>query len=108
MDTCPAFETFLDCLGTRIPLKGFQGYAGGLDTKTDTTGTHSVHTTHQGFEVMFHVSTMLPYFPKDEQQVERKRHLGNDVVVIIFKESADDSFSPQNMASQFNRRDSHS
>lgn len=46
---------------------------------------------------------MLPYFPKDTQQVERKRHLGNDVVMIIFKENSDDVFSPQIMASQFNR-----
>lgn len=46
---------------------------------------------------------MLPYFPKDMQQVERKRHLGNDVVMIIFKENPDDIFQPQIMASQFNR-----
>lgn len=29
---------------------------------------------------------MLPYTPDDPQQLARKRHLGNDVVVIIFQE----------------------
>ena len=35
--------------------------------------------------MMFHVSTLLPFFPADPQQVERKRHIGNDLVVIIFQ-----------------------
>ncbi len=45
----------------------------------NTTGTHSVYTRFLGIEIMFHVSTLLPYFEKDKQQVERKRHIGNDV-----------------------------
>jgi hypothetical protein len=40
------------------------------------------------FAVMFHVSTYIPFHGADAQQVERKRHLGNDVVVIIFKGKA--------------------
>lgn len=35
---------------------------------------------------MFHVSTMIPYTEDDPQQLARKRHLGNDVIVIIFQE----------------------
>jgi len=45
---------------------------------------------------------MLPYFPKDPQQVERKRHLGNDVVLVIFKESSEDMFPAHRISSQFN------
>jgi hypothetical protein len=52
---------------------------------------------------MFHVSTLLPFFPKDDQQVERKRHLGNDVCVIIFKDSAATPFDPTSIKSEFNR-----
>lgn len=33
---------------------------------------------------MFHVSTLLPYSRDNRQQVERKRHIGNDIVNIIF------------------------
>lgn len=84
----------------------------------DLTGTHSVYTRWQGYEVMFHVSTLLPLTPGSGPQVhgacrgragggdaapiadgcmpaalgpgarqlERKRHIGNDIVVIIFQE----------------------
>ena len=36
---------------------------------------------------MFHVSTLLPYTPGCDQQVGRKRHIGNDLVVILFQVS---------------------
>lgn len=35
----------------------------------DTTGIHSVYTLYQGHEIMFHVSTMLPYSKENKQQV---------------------------------------
>ncbi len=35
----------------------------------DSTGTHSIRTKHYGYEVMFHVSTYLPYYERDKQQV---------------------------------------
>ena len=37
---------------------------------------------------MFHVAGFLPYYQHDQQQVERKRHIGNDVVVLVFKENS--------------------
>lgn len=33
------------------------------------TGTHSIVTKHCGYDIMFHVSTLLPYYPQDKQQV---------------------------------------
>ena len=50
---------------------------------------------------MFHVSTLLPFFPSDPQQLERKRHLGNDVVMIIFNEGST-PFDPAVIRSEFN------
>lgn len=38
----------------------------------------------EGHEIMFHVSTLLPFTPEQRQQVERKRHVGNDIVNIVF------------------------
>lgn len=35
----------------------------------DSTGTHSLYTTYQDYEIMFHVSTMLPYTLNNRQQV---------------------------------------
>lgn len=49
---------------------------------------------------MFHVSTLLPHSKIDRQQLERKRHIGNDIVAIIFQE-IDTTFNPECIASQF-------
>jgi len=96
------FEEFLDFLGERIVLKGWDKFRGGLDIKGDTTGQCSVYrSTANNIEVMFHVSTLLPFFPSDPQQLERKRHLGNDVVVIVFSEG-EESFDPSEIRSEFN------
>nr|BAC04605.1 unnamed protein product [Homo sapiens] len=97
------FQKFLNLLGDTITLKGWTGYRGGLDTKNDTTGIHSVYTVYQGHEIMFHVSTMLPYSKENKQQVERKRHIGNDIVTIVFQEGEESSpaFKPSMIRSHF-------
>ncbi|XP_078475206.1 GTPase-activating Rap/Ran-GAP domain-like protein 3 [Lampetra planeri] len=97
------FDKFLGLLGEQISLKGWVGYRGGLDTKNDTTGTHAVYTIYQGHEIMFHVSTMLPYSKDNRQQVERKRHIGNDIVTIVFQEGEEScvSFKPSMIRSHF-------
>uniref|UniRef100_UPI0037E8009E signal-induced proliferation-associated 1-like protein 3 isoform X2 n=1 Tax=Semicossyphus pulcher TaxID=241346 RepID=UPI0037E8009E len=100
-EASPAFSAFLELLGEQVLLKGFTKYAAQLDTKTDSTGTHSLYTTYQGYEVMFHVSTMLPYMPNNPQQLLRKRHIGNDIVTIIFQEPGALPFTPQNIRSHF-------
>ncbi|MBZ3889546.1 Ras-specific guanine nucleotide-releasing factor RalGPS1, partial [Sciurus carolinensis] len=100
-----AFQKFLNLLGDTVTLKGWTGYRGGLDTKNDTTGIHSVYTVYQGHEIMFHVSTMLPYSKENKQQVERKRHIGNDIVTIVFQEGEESSpaFKPSMIRSHFTR-----
>ncbi|XP_059841098.1 signal-induced proliferation-associated 1-like protein 3 isoform X5 [Hypanus sabinus] len=97
----PAFEEFLDQLGEKVLLKGFNKYAAQLDTKTDSTGTHSLYTTYLDYEIMFHVSTMLPYTPNNRQQLLRKRHIGNDIVTIIFQEPGALPFTPKTVRSHF-------
>ncbi|XP_046591861.1 GTPase-activating Rap/Ran-GAP domain-like protein 3 isoform X2 [Neodiprion lecontei] len=97
------FHRFLDLLGERIRLKGWDKYRGGLDVKGDMTGKESVYTVYAGHEVMFHVSTMLPHSKDNPQQLERKRHIGNDIVNVIFTDdpTALDSFNPNCIKSQF-------
>ncbi|KAG9481408.1 hypothetical protein GDO78_010572 [Eleutherodactylus coqui] len=97
----PAFEEFLQFLGERVRLKGFEKYRAQLDTKTDSTGTHSLYTNYKDYEIMFHVSTMLPYTPNNKQQLLRKRHIGNDIVTIVFQEPGAQPFSPKNIRSHF-------
>lgn len=47
-------------------------YRGGLDTMYGQTGDNSVYANYQGREIMFHVSTLLPYTDGDPQQVIRE------------------------------------
>uniref|UniRef100_A0A674NHK6 GTPase-activating Rap/Ran-GAP domain-like protein 3 n=1 Tax=Takifugu rubripes TaxID=31033 RepID=A0A674NHK6_TAKRU len=98
-----SFDKFLGLLGDSVTLQGWAGYRGGLDTKNDTTGIKSIYTVYQGHELMFHVSTMLPYSKENKQQVERKRHIGNDIVTIVFQEGDDasSSFKPSMIRSHF-------
>jgi hypothetical protein len=81
----PALDEFLEILGNKIQLKGFNGYRGGLDVVGDQTGEESVYTVYKGREIMFHVSTLLPFDEQDTQHVQRKRHIGNDIVVLVFQ-----------------------
>ena len=48
---------------------GFDKYKGGLDTVHDLTGLYSVYTHWRGIEIMFHVSSLLPYEKNDPQKV---------------------------------------
>ncbi|KAM8946313.1 signal-induced proliferation-associated protein 1 isoform 2-T2 [Pelodytes ibericus] len=97
----PAFQEFLSLLGDEVRLKGFDKYRAQLDNKTDSTGTHSLYTRYQDYEIMFHVSTMLPYTASNSQQLLRKRHIGNDIVTIIFQEPGAHPFTPQTIRSHF-------
>jgi len=93
---------FLDFLGTKVPLKNFENFRGGLDvSEKERDGKYSVYTNYEDYEIMFHVSTYMTFSSFDEQQIERKRHIGNDVVVIIFKEG-DSPFNPVSISSHFN------
>lgn len=100
IQTSPAFDEFLDVLGQRIRLKDHKGYRGGLDIQNGHTGDEAIYEVFKEREVMFHVSTMLPYTEGDSQQLQRKRHIGNDIVAIVFQES-NTPFSPDMIASHF-------
>ncbi|OAJ39451.1 hypothetical protein BDEG_23294 [Batrachochytrium dendrobatidis JEL423] len=83
----PAYKKFLTFLGETIELSGWRGYRAGLDVSgANNTGIQSVYTKWQGYEIMYHVATLLPHKPEDKQQLERKRHIGNDIVMIIFQD----------------------
>lgn len=97
----PLFDEFLSCIGENVRLLGFEKYRGGLDNKSDSTGLYSVYSTYDDCEVMFHVSTMLPYSANNRQQLSRKRHIGNDIVTIVFQEEGALPFTPKTIRSQF-------
>ncbi|KAK2827966.1 hypothetical protein Q5P01_019000 [Channa striata] len=96
----PAFAEFLQLLGDTVELQDFKGFRGGLDVSRGQTGSQSVYTIHRQREIMFHVSTKLPFTEGDTQQLQRKRHIGNDIVAVVFQEEAT-PFVPDMIASNF-------
>ncbi|KAM7083947.1 rap1 GTPase-activating protein 1 [Ciconia maguari] len=107
----PAFTEFLDVLGQRVQLRDFKGFrvpvphlhpgfGGGLDVTHGQTGSESVYCHFRDKEIMFHVSTKLPYTEGDAQQLQRKRHIGNDIVAIVFQDE-NTPFVPDMIASNF-------
>jgi len=97
---CPGLLELLDSAARRVDLAQHGGYRGGLDTQYGQTGQQSYYTQHQGKEVMFHVAPLLPYSDTDRQQLQRKRHIGNDIVALVFQEG-DTPFSPDIITSHF-------
>lgn len=91
-------------------------FRGGLDVFHGQTGSEAIFTSFQGREIMFHVATKLPFTEGDPQQVglrvvssckgdsqhatstgghsspplitqlQRKRHVGNDIVAVVYQE----------------------
>ncbi|XP_016985514.1 uncharacterized protein LOC108049020 isoform X1 [Drosophila rhopaloa] len=100
-ENSPLFDEFLTLLGDRVRLRGFDKYKGGLDTVHDLTGLFSVYTNWRNIEIMFHVSTLLPYEKHDPQKLQRKRHIGNDIVCVVFLEADNTRFSPACIKSHF-------
>ncbi|KAF9336378.1 Rap1 GTPase-activating protein 2 [Podila minutissima] len=97
------FQEFLEsgALGQKVALQGFERFSAGLDTRLCETGEYSYFDTWgDGFEIMYHVSTMLPFNTLDPQQIQRKRHIGNDIVCIVFVDG-DQPFVPNAIKSQF-------
>lgn len=97
----PEFECFYRELGNIHQQLGFSGFRAGLDVKNGSTGELMVHATEFGKEIVFHVSTLLPFSKDNRQQLERKRHLGNDICNIIFQEDPATEFQTDQYHSKY-------
>ncbi|EDR26839.1 rap GTPase-activating protein, putative [Entamoeba dispar SAW760] len=95
------YNDFIKLIGNIIELKGHKGFRAGLDVNSNTTGIKSVYTMFYSSEIMFHVATMLPHVIQDEQKTEKKRHIGNDFCVLIYKEG-DEIVDLNSFKSHFN------
>jgi len=74
-----AFEEFLSTIGEKIELKGYTGFAGGLDTTRNKTGAYSYKATFCNNNIMFHVAPFLPrYEQKARSQNSDSSRMTND------------------------------
>jgi len=102
IESCSSrFNEFMDSLGWPILLKNHPCYSGGLDVNDDRNGRSSVYVSGFDYEIMFHVAPLMPTDTKDEQQVNKKKHIGNDHIQIVYCES-DTEYHHLLVTSQFN------
>ncbi|KAH7073440.1 hypothetical protein BKA63DRAFT_444520 [Paraphoma chrysanthemicola] len=84
----PAYTAFISDLGTLCRLKDAKFNTGGLDTRDDEDGEFTYCWRDRCMELVFHVTTMMPTNPDDDMTYpNKKRHIGNDLVNIIFNDS---------------------
>ncbi|KAF2024995.1 hypothetical protein EK21DRAFT_117251 [Setomelanomma holmii] len=84
----PAYTAFIKDLGTLCRLKDAKFNTGGLDTRDDTDGEFTYCWRDRCMELVFHITTMMPTNPNDDMTYpNKKRHIGNDLVNIIFNDS---------------------
>lgn len=92
-DSCESeyFSQLIQGLGSQINLRGWKGFAGGLDVSEEVlTGDKAIYKKYskESVEVIYHVAPWLPLSNyDDESNLERKRHFGNDTIVMIYSES---------------------
>lgn len=84
----PAYTSFVDDLGTLCRLKDAKFNTGGLDTRDDVDGEFTYCWRDRCMELVFHITTMMPTNRDDDMTYpNKKRHIGNDFVNIIFNDS---------------------
>ena len=82
----PAYTRFLEGMGRLINLRGqVDVYAGGLDPDED--GEYAYAWWDDIGQLLYHTATMMPTSPHDPQCNNKKRHIGNDYVRIVWNDS---------------------
>ncbi|KAI0255431.1 hypothetical protein BJV78DRAFT_1326174 [Lactifluus subvellereus] len=82
----PAYTRFLEGIGRLINLRGqVDVYAGGLDPDED--GEYAYAWWDDIGQILYHTATLMPNHEHDPHFNNKKRHIGNDFVRIIWNDS---------------------
>ncbi|KAF2647508.1 hypothetical protein K491DRAFT_699590 [Lophiostoma macrostomum CBS 122681] len=83
-----AYTSFLNDLGTLVRLKGATFNTGGLDKNDNMDGEFTYCWRDRCIELVFHITTMMRTDTDvDMTYANKKRHIGNDYVNIIYNDS---------------------
>lgn len=96
----PEFIEFIQSLGSIVDVKTHEGYLGGID-KEGSVGKQTISYADWQHDVVYHVIPMMPTDPEDDQQINKKRHVGNDCVHIVWSEHWRD-YEKDTITSHFN------
>lgn len=98
----PDYVQFVEGLGTLTRLKDAKFNTQGLDRANDMDGKHAVVWHNEVTELVFHVTTLMPNNEDVKLNTSnKKRHIGNDFVNIVFNNSGA-PFAFDTFPSQFN------
>lgn len=98
----PDYVSFIEDLGTLRRLKDADFNTQGLDRIDDADGAHAVVWNNEVTELVFHITTLMPNNADVSlNTANKKRHIGNDFVNIIFNNSGK-PFDFNTFPSQFN------
>lgn len=99
------YNRFLRRLGSLVPLKEELSkglYTAGLDRISNADGEYSICWSDPLMQVMFHVVTLMPSTVEtDPNFTNKKRHIGNDFVHIVWTES-ERPYTLETLPGQFN------
>ncbi|KAK3684651.1 Tuberous sclerosis 2-like protein, partial [Vermiconidia calcicola] len=84
----PDYVEFVEALGSLRRLRGATFNTQGLDRNDDADGEHAIVWNNEITELVFHVTTLMPNNEDIRlNTANKKRHIGNDFVNIIFNNS---------------------
>ncbi|XP_029838078.2 tuberin isoform X1 [Ixodes scapularis] len=85
------YTRFLLGLGRTVCLRDLDTkatYTGGLDVR-GADGKYSISWQDDIMQVIFHVATLMPNKENDRQRSDKKRHIGNDYVMVLYNDSSE-------------------
>jgi hypothetical protein len=84
----PDYREFLEDIGTLRKLKGATFNTQGLDRAEDADGEYTMVWNNELTELVYHITTFMPNDADPRLAViNKKRHIGNDFVNIVFNNS---------------------
>ncbi|ORX51782.1 hypothetical protein BCR36DRAFT_350785 [Piromyces finnis] len=96
------YQVFLQNIGKLVKLSSLQGeYTGGLDTRRGVDGEFAVMAEDEITKIVFHVATLMPTVEHDPKCMAKKRHIGNDYILIVYNESGK-NYEFRTIPGQFN------
>jgi hypothetical protein len=96
------YERFLRLLGDEWPLTGATFFTAGLDTRHDIDGRSALIHCDELTEMCFHVATRMPVRSEYKHFENKKRHVGNDSVTIVWLDAESSAFGPETLRGQCN------
>jgi len=98
-----AYRNMVQCLGSRLDLKGLQHNVCGLDTSPNSNdGDHTIWYRDEVTALIYHIATYMPTdMVVDPACLNKKQHIGNDFVTIAYNNTGE-NFNFNTLPSAFN------